>query len=160
MAGVARYMLLSDHVGWATNPVYRVFASVSVDVGVNRLGGWQFWELLIVSGELKFVKLLRTAAAETNFSIDLTWGLSYEALLGGDETSVPWKVLTVPATIFVWHTIKGTVGSPRSLRHCLANFNCKLSFIPPSITSLNPTLKIVTELSEFDSHHSLLYELS
>lgn len=42
MAGVAWYVLLSDHVGWATDPVYRVFTSVSVDVRVNRLGGRQF----------------------------------------------------------------------------------------------------------------------
>ena len=75
-----------------------------------------------MSGELEFVKLLRTAAAETNFSIDLTRGLSNEALLVRYEPCIARQVFTVPATIFVGHRIKGTVGSPRSLRHCLSKF--------------------------------------
>lgn len=72
MSCVAWNVLLSDHVGGATDPVNRILASVSVDVWVNGLGGWKVGELLIMPGQLESVKLLGNSTTKTDLSIDLT----------------------------------------------------------------------------------------
>lgn len=81
----------------STNPVNTALRVVTVDVGVDILRGREIRGLLIVTCELKSVKLFGTAPSKADLTVDGAGGLAEDCLFGRNEPCVTRKVLTDPS---------------------------------------------------------------
>lgn len=93
---VAWHLLLANVVGWARDPILRVFAAVAEDVLVHLSARRQVHLALhaLLEGNATHIGFVATAV--NNLAIDGACSLAEELILERDVACVAWKILTTP----------------------------------------------------------------